>query len=599
MGIWRILHYLKPYRWRVASVFLLMLVTTGLQMLNPRILGQIIDYVNDRAGAGLQRGDIPTLLLGGGAILGIVILRGVLQFGQTSLSGRVGQTCLFDLRNDIYQHLQSLSYSFFDKTQTGQLLSRVTADVESLRNFLGQGFISMFSQLLTIIALILVTFSINWRLAVVSLFTIPFMSIVTYKLAFVVRPAFLRIQQQVGVINEHLQETLTGIRTVQASGQERRRGAEFREVSNGFLQRTLDQVRLRSTYTPALEFLAGVGTIGILWYGGWLVIGGYLTLGILMSFLYYLALLIQPMRMLGFQIGQLQQAVASAERIFEILDAVPDIQDAPDAICLSAPRGQVRFENISFSYSSGRPVLTDINLDVPPGTIVALVGGAGSGKTSMANLIPRFYDPTSGRVTLDGTDIQSIVLKDLRRHVGVVAQDPYLFSLSLRENIAFGRENATQADIEAAARTAQIHDFIASLPGGYETVVGERGIGLSGGQKQRVAIARALLTDPVILILDDSLSAVDTETEYRLQQALEAAMAGRTTFIIAHRLSTVEMADMIVVLEAGFIVQVGRHADLVRTAGPYRDIYLMQLRGELEDDEMAPVPSGGSLAANP
>lgn len=571
-----------------------MAASTLLNIAVPSIVRYVVDHVTARAGAGLSPSDWGIVAWGGLLILGAQAIRGLLSFGQTATSGRVGQATLFALRNDLYAHLQSLSYSFFDQAQTGQLLSRVTSDVESLRSFLGWGVVQLITQVFTIAMLLVVTFGTHWRLALVSMGTVPFLFVATLKLARSVRPAYLRIQEQIGVMNEHLQETLTGIRVVKAAAQEGRRSVEFRGRSTGFMGRTLHLVRQRALYGPALDFIAGAGAVAILWYGGALVAVGDISLGTLVAFNSYLMMLMMPIRSLGFQIGNLQQARAAADRIYEMLDAVPDIRERPDAIRLQRLRGHVRFENVSFAYAAGHPVLRDVSLDVPDGAVVALLGGAGSGKTSLVNLLPRFYDCTAGRVTIDGIDVRDVTLRSLRRHVGVVAQDPYLFSLTIRENIAFGREEATMAEIVAAAKTAQIHEFIESLPAGYETLVGERGVGLSGGQRQRVAIARALLTDPAILILDDSTSAVDTETEYRLQEALEAAMKGRTSFVIAHRISTVRRADLIVVMQDGCIVQVGKHDELVERPGPYRDTYLAQLQGyesvEWTGDDDAPGP---------
>jgi ABC-type multidrug transport system fused ATPase/permease subunit len=571
----RLATYLKPFWFQIIIVIVSMFATTGLNMLVPRIIKEVIDGIGQAEGFD---GNVTKLLvLGGVGTIIITAIRGLFHYLETTQSGKVGQGCVFRLRNDLYGHMQTLAFSFYDQSQTGQLMSRVTADVEALRRFLGRNLINLATNIFTLVAICVVVLIMNWKLALLSLGTVPFMSVVAFKYGTIVRPAHRKVREQVAYMNNVLLENLSGIRVVKAFASEELEKEKFRGTSRGFMAKHIKLVRLRSFYGPLMNVIVGMGMVGILWYGGGLVVSGSLTMGELVSFQAYLVMLLQPIRNLGNMINNVQEAIASGSRIFEIMDTQSDITDKPGAVVLGRAYGHVRFEKVCFEYGRGEPVLKNIDLDVPAGMTVALMGSAGSGKSTVVNLIPRFYDVTSGAIIIDGHDVKDVTLESLRSNISMVSQDPFLFSMSIRDNIAYGKKDATEEEIINAAKAAQIHDFIMELPDKYDTLIGERGIGLSGGQKQRVAIARALLVDPAILILDDSTSAVDTHTEYLIQQALAYVFKDRTSFVIAHRLSTVKLADVIVVLEYGEIVQQGTHEDLVEVEGPYREIYLNQL----------------------
>ncbi len=579
MGILlRLLGRLRPHAWRVTVVLAAMVLGTTLMSLIPIVTGRAIDALP--AEGGLTSQAWSTIAWSATAILVLSILRGALQFAQTALAGRVGQAVLFELRNDIYSHMQYLPFSFFDKAQTGQLLSRVTADVDSMRQFLGWGFIRMITQVFTLLFIGTSAFLLQWNLAAAAMATIPLLVWATIHLSRAIRPAMRRVQQEIATMNTVIQENLSGIRVVKAFGKEARQIGLFNEASGNFLDAQLDVVQRRALYGPAIDFVGGLGMVVVLAYGGLLVINDAMSLGTLVAFTVYMGMLLQPIRMLGFLVGNAEQAIAAGGRIFEILDTVPEIRNAPDAVELTHVEGRVRFSSVSFAYDSKTPVLHDVNLDVAPGMTVAVVGEAGSGKTSLVNLIPRFYDPHNGAILVDDHDVRKVTLESLRRQVGIIPQEPFIFSTSIRENIAFGRDDVSDDEVVRAAQRAQLHEFIQTLDHGYETIVGERGVGLSGGQRQRLAIARALVTDPRILILDDSFSSLDTRTEAKIQEALGEVLAGRTSFIIAHRLSTVQSADLVVVMKEGRVVQRGRHEELLNEDGPYRNIVEAQLREE-------------------
>lgn len=555
-----------------------MVGSTTLMSMIPIVTGRAIDALPTVGG--LNQAAWNSIWWSAATILLLSIGRGLLQYAQTALAGRVGQSVLFELRNDIYSHMQYLPFSFFDKAQTGQLLSRVTADVDSMRQFLGWGFIRMITQIFTLLFIGTSAFLLQWNLAAAAMATIPLLVWATLHLSRAIRPAMRRVQQEIATMNTVLQENLSGIRVVKAFGKESRQIGLFNAASGNFLDAQLDVVQRRALYSPAIDFVGGLGMVAVLAYGGLLVINDQMSVGTLVAFTVYMGMLLQPVRMLGFLVGNAEQAIAAGGRIFEILDTVPEIRNAPDANELRTIEGRVRFTDVSFAYDSRTPVLHDVHLDVSPGMTVAVVGEAGCGKTSLVNLIPRFYDPHKGAVMMDDFDVRSVTLESLRRHVGIIPQEPFIFSTSIRENIAFGRDDVADEEIVRAATRAQLHEFIQTLDAGYDTIVGERGVGLSGGQRQRLAIARALVTDPRILILDDSFSSLDTRTEQKIQEALGEVLAERTSFIIAHRLSTVQAADLVLVMKEGRIVQQGTHDELLAEDGPYRNIVQAQLREE-------------------
>jgi len=576
----RLLRYLKDYWVGVCVALGAMVAGTAVGMGIPWITRSVIDQL--QSGVMFTPEEYSFIVKAALGIIGLTAARGVFQFLQMSVAGRVGQRCIFRLRNELYAHLHDLSFSFYDRAQTGELMSRITSDVETLRRFLGSGFMRLISSTAQIAGVMVMLFLMDWRLALASTASLPFMGYVAARFGFIIRPKYQAIRERMAEMTTTLQENLSGIRVVKAFAREQVEEEKFAVRNRVFLEQNIDMVRVRAFYFPMMGFIAGVGTTSIILYGGWLVVQETLTLGELVAFNSYLMMVIWPVRMLGWLINMVQQAQASGQRIFEILDSRSEITEKPGALKLEEVKGHVRFENVSFSYGEGVPVLRDINLDVKPGMAIALLGGTGSGKSTIINLIPRFYDPSEGRITLDGYDLRDLSLETVRSHIGIVSQETFLFSTTIAENIAYGKKDASREEIVAAARAAQIHEFIVSLPEGYDTVIGERGVGLSGGQRQRIAIARAILSDPSVLILDDSTSSVDMETEYLIQKALAEVMRNRTTFVIAQRLSTIKNADLIVVLDQGRIVQQGTHEQLLGTKGPYRQIYETQLKDQEE-----------------
>lgn len=588
----RLLGYVRPYwSWLLAGLGS-MLITLGLNFVIPRIIRTVIDQV-------VLARDPRLLQYLALSVIGVAVLRGLFVFLERYSMEYMAQRVIYDLRNALYTHLQALPFSFYDHAQTGQLMSRATGDVETLRRALGFGLVQLLSNVLTLLGALALMLWMDWRLTLVAMATVPFLAMTVARFATKVRPAYTEIQQQLAELTSCLQENVTGVRVVRAFAQEGYEREKFARQNRTYLEKTLAAVRLWAYYFPLINFLTGIGTAAIIWYGGLSVVAGRLTVGGLVAFNAYLMLLVNPMRMLGWVVNLAQRAIASSQRVFEILDTRSEIEERPGAIELPPVEGAVSFEGVSFAYGASMeaaagatahpagavrgaaPVQTALrgfDLRVPPGRTVALLGATGSGKSTVINLIPRFYDPSEGRLTIDGHDIRDVTLKSLRRQIGIVLQETFLFSASIKENIAYGRSGATHEQIVAAAKAARIHDFIVSLPDGYATLVGERGVGLSGGQKQRVAIARALLMDPRILILDDSTSSVDTETEHLIQEALSELMRGRTTFVIAQRLSTVKRADLIVVLGDGAIADMGRHEDLLDRCELYSQIYELQLR---------------------
>jgi len=571
--------YLRPYRWRVAGAYLLLLLINGLALTIPQFIRWIIDQG--------VRVDNPTLL--GRAVLGLLgltFLKGVFTFFQGRWIEHVSQGAAYDLRREIHARLSALSFSYHDRTETGQLLSRAIQDVERVRFLTGRATLRLIEGGTLLLGAAAVLLWMNPRLALLALLPLLLVAYRAFDFGRRFRPISRAIQDQLGVLTTLLEQNLRGARIVKAFAQEHAEIARFLAANRGWFEMAKQAARLRSFAMPFIELIANLSLVIILWYGGVLVIQDALTLGALVAFTTYLGQLVQPVRRLGMIVPAVVQAAAAAERIFEILDAQSEVRDAPDAQPLPQVTGQVAFEGVSFAYFGRHKVLSDVTFEAQPGQIIALLGTTGSGKSTIINLIPRFYDPTRGRITIDGHDIRQVTLASLRDQIATVLQETTLFAASIRENLAFGRPEASEADIIAAAQAAQAHEFIMAMPEGYETHVGERGVTLSGGQKQRIAIARALLKDPRILILDDALASVDTETERLIQLALERLMQGRTSFVIAQRLSTVRMADVILVLERGRIVARGDHETLLRTSGRYAEIYQYQLRpqGEVAQD---------------
>jgi ATP-binding cassette subfamily B protein len=556
--------------------FVCLMAVTGLNVLVPWIIKQVIDI-------GLDSGN-GAYMVGAALVIAVIaLLRSLFSGGQRYGMERLGQVVAYDLRNQFYDQIQRLSFAYHSHAQTGQLMSRMAEDTNAVQRFLGIGLLDSISALVMLVVIIVILVVLNPLLAVVTLLPMPFLAVLVVFLANWMRPRWRRVQQEFAQVNTVLQENLSGVQVVRAFAREPYEIEKFDTANRGYLVVRYKTIRFWGITSPALAFLISLSTALAFLVGGPMVINGVISLGTLVAISSYVVMLSGPVQRLGNTINMAAEAVASGERVFEVLDAPREISDAPDAVELPEVEGRVRFEHVSFRYGDGKqPALHDIDLEARPGELVALVGHTGSGKSTLVNLILRFYDVTDGCVTVDGYDIRAVTLKSLRRQIGMVLQDSLLFSTTIRENIAYGRPDATLDEVIIAAKAAGAHDFIMSFPDGYETTVGERGITLSGGQRQRVSIARALLVNPRILILDDSTSSVDTETEYEIQQALGTLMKGRTSFVIAQRLTTVKSADQVLVLDHGRIAQRGTHAELIARPGPYREIYDLQLRDQEE-----------------
>ncbi len=540
----------------------LMVCTLTLPYITRLVINDVIE--------GGQRDKLAPLI---GWTLLVIALRFVMNFCRRISAGRISLGVEYDLRDAVFAHVQRLSFGFFDRMPIGQLMSRTTNDLQVVRFFLGYGLVFMFMNTFQLILIIVVLFWINAGLAAVAMIVGPAVLVVATLYSRRSAPVRLDVQQKAGEVAQAAEESVVGIRVIKAFGREDYRTDQFSDVSFRAFRRNVDAARLESFYAPLLSFLPIIGLAVVILYGGTLVIHHELSLGAFVQFYLYLALLMGPFRIIGTLVGNAQRAVAGGQRIFEIMDAVPDVQESAHPIPMPDGPGEVRFEDVQFAYTPGRDVLRGIDLVIPGGATIALIGTTGAGKSTLTELIPRYYEVTGGRVLVDGADVRDLALNDLRRQIGVVSQEPFLFSASVRDNIAYGRPDASDDEVRAAATKARADGFIEALPAGYDTIVGERGYTLSGGQRQRLAIARAIITDPRILILDEATASVDASTEREIQDALRAVMAGRTTIIIAHRLSTIRLADELVLLDQGEIAARGRHAELYAQSALYRDIH--------------------------
>jgi len=563
--------YLRPHWKLTLGAYTSMLAIDALNLLNPQILRWAIDN-------GILAQKFSLLGLASGALLALVVVKGVLSYFQGRWTEVASQNVAYDLRNALQRKITLLSFSFHDQAQAGDLLSRAIQDVERIRFLTGRATFRVTEGIVMMVTTAAVMVWMNPRLALVAVLSIPLLALQSIRFGRLFRPLSRQIQEQLAVLTTRVEQNLRGARVVKTFAQEDEEIQRFEVENRRWFDLSSTSARLQAVHMPLLQWIANISSVAILFYGGLLVINRQLTIGELVAFTTYMAQLVTPVRFLGMILPAISMATASSERIFEILDQVPEVYEKPDAVPLQVKLGSVRFENVSFAYGKNR-VLRDISFEAQPNQVVALLGLTGSGKTSIVNLIPRFYDPSDGRITIDGVDIREVTLASLRAGIGMVLQETTLFDASIRENIRFGRPEACEEEVVAAAQAAQAHDFILQSAAGYDTEVGERGMTLSGGQKQRLAIARALLTDPRILILDDATSSVDSETEHRIQQALEKVMSGRTTFVIAHRLSTVQRADLILVLEKGRIAARGRHDELLKTSALYASICQQQLKG--------------------
>jgi ATP-binding cassette subfamily B multidrug efflux pump len=591
----RALGHLRKYWLVTLGAYVSLLIVTAGNLVTPGLLQVIIDW-------GITDKNMSVILWTALGLVGLALGRSLFQFAQGYLSERASQGVAYDLRNALYAKIQSLSFSYHDQAQTGQLLTRATNDVELVRMFTGMGFLQFLNSVVMLIGSLILLFAMNWRLALVAVFILPLVLGLFSFFGLKARPMFSRVQKKLSALNTILQENLAGVRVVQAFAREPFEAERFGRSNRELLDEFLKVSRLMAFLFPTLFLVFNLSTLAVYWYGGFQVIGGDLTVGQLVAFNTYLMMVMMPVGILGMIATMISRAAASAERIFEILDAQSEVADAPDAQPLPPIEGRVAFEDVRFRYfasgerrrtagsKEGEWVLDGVSFVAEPGQTVALLGATGSGKSTIINLIPRFYDVSEGRITVDGHDVRDVTSESLRSQIGIVLQEATLFTGTVRDNIAFGKPEATMEEIVAAAKAAEAHEFIVGFPDGYDTEVGERGVTLSGGQKQRIAIARALLLDPRILILDDSTSSVDFSTEERIQQALDELMKGRTSFVIAQRISTVLNADQILVLDKGRIVAHGTHEELMESSPIYAEIYYSQLYGEYEL-----IPGGTTL----
>ena len=588
------------HRGRLIVAYVTILFGVGMSLLIPKIVGSAIDSVvefEDGSMSSVASTELSLLVYLGLALLGASVLRGLFDFARTYASDSLAQKVSFDVRNLMYDKLQHLSFAFHDKEHTGNIMSKVTSDVEAIRRFINLGMVRGVEVPVRVLAIVVILVSLDWQLTLISLVFVPFVVVRSSQVMLALRNMWLHVQEVMGELVTILQENLVGIQVVKAFAAEdhekRKYAAKAEELREDYFQNE----RLQGTTTAWMTLFFTIAMGLVMWYGGWEILRGNLTPGAFAMFLLLLNQLTFPIRMTPHIIGGVARAISSGRRIFDVLDARSPVEEKPDARDMGRAVGHVRFKDVSFAYDPNIPGLTNLNIDVPPRSIVALLGAPGSGKSTIVNLLPRFYAVTGGEIAIDGTDVQDFTLASLRRNVGIVQQDVYLFSATIRDNIAYAAVDAADEDVMEAAKIAQLHDQIMDLPHGYDTWVGERGVTLSGGQRQRLSIARTILIDPPVLILDDSTSSVDVETERQIHRAMASVMKGRTTFVIAHRLSTVREADVILVLKDGEIVERGSHQELITGGGIYQNIYELQLRPQEEvllDAAIAGIDGGDS-----
>jgi len=602
----RLWFYVRDYRWMLLIVAVMLVLGSLLQILAPYLMGLAVDqfiapkavgrptWLNWLAPAGIAPlAGLSRLML---LLLAVYIVNWAVNAADGYLMTVIGQKMLFKMRTDILARIQTLSLKFFDEHEAGDLMSRLVNDTQVINQVLSGGITRLVSMSLNLFGFAVIMIGLKWDLALISFSIVPVMIVATLFFARRARKAFRKTRETIGHVSAELQENIVGVREVQAFGRERENVAEFQQVNRRNRDANVQAQTLTSAFSPALDVLSTLALALVLGYGGWLVIGGAISMGIVVSFMTYVRRFYEPIQGISNLWTQFQSALAGAERIFDLLDTQPQVVDAPDAMELPPIQGRVTFENVHFAYKPGEPVLQGIDLIAEPGQTVALVGPTGAGKTSIISLLMRFYDVEQGRITVDGYDIRRVTQRSLRRQMGMVLQDTFLFSGTVLENIRYGRLSATDEEVYAAARLANAHSFIERLPNGYQTNIGERGHNLSQGQRQLIAIARAILADPRILILDEATSSVDTRTEQLIQRALKQLLQGRTSFVIAHRLSTIRNADQVLMIEEGRIVERGTHATLMAQRGRYYELYMSQFRREAEihgwEVELEPVGNG-------
>jgi ATP-binding cassette subfamily B protein len=561
----RLLAFLRPYRVSLAISVVLAAASQAATLGIVALTGLAVNAIRHHHHHRLK------VLIA--SIVAVGLVKAVLMAGRRLISGWQALGVEFDLRNALYARLLRLSFRFYDRHQTGQLMSRATVDLQTVRFFLGYGLIFFFQHVITLVGASVVMFVYDWRLALIPLAVAPLLVGLAYRYSSISHPLLRDVQQRLADVATVAEENIVGVHVVKSFAQEPQEQAKFQRRSEAVFGQSVAANRQRAFYIPLISFVPLLAQAAVLLLGGRMVVRGTMSIGSFVAFNGFVAMLVMPLRMLGMWIGQAQRATASGERIFEVMDEPEDVADRAGATDLPPGGGRIRFRGVSFGYDPDRLVLRDVDLEIEPGTTVALIGQTGSGKTTLTALVPRFYDATSGRVEIDGVDVRDVTLTSLRSEIGVISQDPFLFSATVRENIAFGVPAATDAEVREAARLAQADEFVDELPQGYDTVIGERGITLSGGQRQRLAIARALIVDPRVLILDDATASVDATTEARIRLGLREATRSRTTLIIAHRLSTIALADEVVVLQEGRIVARGTHDELIETNETYREIY--------------------------
>ncbi len=577
-NFWRLISYLKPYKGRFALSFTLAMITIGNDLLVPMLFGWTISK-------GLESGRIDQVILYAGLLVAAQAVKSVVNYAQWIVQHQVGQSVVRDLRDQLYNRLQALPPSFYRDMSTGQIMSRVTSDVEAVQEYLGWGFLIQMMGVVSFLGTSIILFLLDWQLTLVLYLPLVVLLVIVYHFDKRIGPSWEAVREQMGQLSTVLQENISGVRVVKAFAQEPKENGRFRSQNLLNRQKNLDRSRLEANSFPAMDAMVGLTFALLAYFGAQRVINGQGDLGQFFSYQWYLWGIIWPVRFMGWLISMMRQALAAAPRLFEILDAPLTIASKPDAIDLRKVRGEITFNDVRFAFDDEpeRLVMKGLDLHVRPGEAVAVLGSTGSGKSSLVNLIGRFQEVTGGQVSIDGHDVREITLESLRRHIGIVPQEAFLFSATVRENIAYGHPEASEADIVRAAKLAQAHNFIQEMPDGYDTQIGERGVRLSGGQKQRLALARAILVDPEILILDEATSAVDTRTEHEIQKALEQVMQGRTSIIIAQRLSTIKHADRVIVLKDGVVAEEGTHKELLARNGEYAHIYNLQFR---ESDEL-------------
>lgn len=565
----RLLSYIQPYLPRFGLAIICILVAAGANLYVPWIIKDVIDGVL----AAKDMAMLNTIALG---IVAVFLVRGVFFYGQTYLMSYIGQKVIIDIREAVYRHLQRLSLSYYEKRQTGAIMSHITNDVAALQNALVESVIELFTEGMVLIGSMATMFYLHWKLSLLTFIALPLVAQAMNIFGKRLRSASRVMQERAADITSVLQETIAAVRVIKSFVREDYEIERFNRENYYNFRAQMKTAQLMATLTPVIEFLAAIGITIIIWYGGREVINGTLTSGSLIAFLIYAVNISNPIKRLSRVYGNIQRALAAAQRVFEVLDTEPEIKDLPGAQVLPPISGRVVFENVDFSYKQDEPALRKVSLVAEAGQMIAIVGPSGAGKTTIANLVPRFYDPTAGRITIDGYDIKTVTLASLREQIGIVPQETVLFNGSAYENILYGDLDASRAQVIAAAMAANAHEFIEAMPAGYDTQIGERGSKLSGGQRQRIAIARAILKNPRVLILDEATSALDTESEQLVQEALDKLMLGRTSFVIAHRLSTVQRANVILVIEKGQIIESGSHSELVSAGGLYSKLYQVQ-----------------------